>query len=301
MSIEHVERVETVPALPPRGRTAHKGTMGTVMVVGGAPGMIGAPALTSLSALRGGAGLVMMALPASIQPFAAVLCPCATSVRLPVDDAGDLSPAAPAAVADAAGRADVLAVGPGMGRGDVQQAVVRTVLGGEPPIVLDADGLNNLSALDDWPSVAGGPLVLTPHPGEMSRLTGAPIKVIQSDRERAAVEAARGWQAGRSDDAPLVCVLKGAGTVVTDGRRLYVNTTGNPGMATGGTGDVLTGLIAALIGQGLEPFDAAVLGVYLHGDAGDAVASRLCDVSLIATDLVDELPHAFRRHASPSR
>ncbi len=294
MNLE-VERVETVPALPPRGRNAHKGTFGTVLVVGGSPGMIGAPALTALSALRGGAGLVMMALPASIQPFAAVLSPCATSVRLPVDVAGELSAEAPETLADASGRADVLAVGPGLGRGEVQQAVVRTALGLDHPVVLDADGLNNLSTLDNWPSRVNGPLVLTPHPGEMSRLTGASIGEIQSDRQRAALEAVRRWSEGRPGSPPLVCVLKGAGTIVTDGRRVYVNTTGNPGMATGGTGDVLTGLIAALIGQGLEPFDAAVLGVYLHGDAGDAVAARASDVALIATDLIGELPQAFRR------
>ena len=294
MSIE-VQRVRMVPSLPPRERAAHKGTFGTVLVVGGAPGMIGAPALTALSALRGGAGLVMMALPASIQPFAAVLCPCATSIRLPVDDRGELSPEAPEALADACARADVLAVGPGMGRSEVGEAMVRRALAMEQPIVLDADGLNNLAALADWPALVNGPLVLTPHPGEMSRLTGASTGGIQSDRPRAAVEAVRRWSEGRATEAPLVCVLKGAGTVVTDGRRLYVNTTGNPGMATGGSGDVLTGLIAALIGQGLDPFDAAVLGVYLHGDAGDAFASRACDVALIATDLIDELPAAFRR------
>src|SRR5262249_21688889 len=163
------------------------------------------------------------------------------------------------------------------------------------PIVLDADGLNNLSQLPNWTELVdrrtnrGDALVLTPHPGEMQRLLdSAKIKLSAiQDRRSAAVRIAGATGA--------IVVLKGAGTIVTDGRRIYINRTGNPGMATGGTGDVLTGVIAALIGQKLSPFDAAVLGVHLHGLAGDLAARKLGQVSMIATDLIEHLPAAFRR------
>ncbi len=295
MGIE-TERVEQVPTLAPRRQAAHKGEMGRVLVVGGSPAMFGAPALAAMAALRGGAGLVTMAVPASVQPYAVSLCPCATSVRLPCDDAGELSPAAAARVLQAADAADVLAVGPGMAVAAAQQMVVQAALEQSKPVVLDADGLNNLAAIVDWPARRRCPLILTPHPGEMARLTGRSIDEIQADRESAAAAAAREWVDRRTlEDAPFVLVLKGAGTIVTDGRRLYVNATGNPGMATGGSGDVLTGLIAALVGQGLSPFDAAVLGACLHGAAGDAAAAAGSEVSLIATDIIDYLPEAFRR------
>jgi len=270
--------------------------MGRVLVVGGSQTMLGAPALAALAALRGGAGLVTMALPESIQLHAASLCPCATSLPLSCGSDGALAAAAAAEVRRAAERADVLAVGPGMAAGTAQRMVVQAALEQSHPVVLDADGLNNLQAIDDWPAGRRCPLVLTPHPGEMARLLNRSIADIQNDRERIAVAAATEWLDRRTiADVPLVLVLKGAGTVVTDGRRVYVNTTGNPGMATGGTGDVLTGLIAALIGQGLELFDAAVLGVYLHGAAGDAAAAAGSQASLIASDLIDQLPGAFSR------
>ncbi|KKK90311.1 hypothetical protein LCGC14_2724320, partial [marine sediment metagenome] len=137
------------------------------------------------------------------------------------------------------------------------------------------------------------PLVLTPHPGEFSRLTDRTVKAIQSDRIGAAIDAVTSW-ADPAGSSPIL-VLKGAGTVVTDGRRVFVNGTGNPGMATGGTGDVLTGLIAAVIGQGLAPFDAACLGVHVHGAAGDLAAEELGEASLTAVDLIDLLPEALAR------
>ena len=137
-------------------------------------------------------------------------------------------------------------------------------------------------------------MILTPHPGEFGRLTELTTQQVQSDREKLAVEFASRWATGGCDK-PLVLVLKGHGTVVTDGRRVFVNATGNPGMATGGTGDVLTGLIAGIVGQGLEPFDGAVLAVHAHGLAGDLGAAKLGQVSLIASDLLDFLPHAMRK------
>jgi NAD(P)H-hydrate epimerase len=182
-----------------------------------------------------------------------------------------------------------------MAVGSGQQNLVRAALQQDRPVVLDADGLNNLVMIDRWPDIRKCPLILTPHPGEFSRLTGRSVKQIQSGRQNAAVEAARKW--GKNDKTPLVVVLKGAGTVVTDGRRIYVNPTGNPGMATGGTGDVLTGLTGAMLGQGLEPFEAACLAAWCHGRAGDLAARKLGRVSLIASDLLEYLPIAIRESA----
>src|SRR5262249_36047313 len=160
------------------------------------------------------------------------------------------------------------------------------------PLVLDADALNVLVGRLGALRQHQGPIVLTPHPGEFARLLGCDIPIVQAKRQELAAEFAR--------THGVVVVLKGFGTVVTDGQRVYVNTTGNPGMATGGTGDVLGGLTAALIGQKLETFAAAQLGVYLHGRAGDLAREQMGEVSLIASDLLEFLPRAFQRHAARS-
>jgi NAD(P)H-hydrate epimerase len=178
-----------------------------------------------------------------------------------------------------------------MGVGADPQTLVDACLQMDKPMVLDADGLTNLTAIDDWPSRRAGPLVLTPHPGEFARLTGQAIGDIQADRPAAVMDAHRAFAGPNSP--PLVLVLKGAGTVVCDGRRVYVNATGNPGMATGGTGDVLTGLCAAIAMQCDDLFDAACLAVHLHGRAGDLAAADRSEPGLIATDLLDYLGRAF--------
>jgi NAD(P)H-hydrate epimerase len=324
---DRAERVTVVPPLPPRPRDAHKGDFGRVLVVGGSRGMIGAVALAANAALRGGAGLVTFAASETVQRTVAALCPCATSVPLaadPASSADDLAPAAVGQMLAAAERADVVAVGCGLGVGTTRQNLIRAALRQARPAVIDADGLNNLAKIIDWPSLRNCPLVLTPHPGEFARLTGSRTADVQADREAAALAAVRRW-AGRGgadrdagapaggdaraggrgraepDDGPhrpLVCVLKGAGTVVTDGRRTYINDTGNPGMATGGTGDVLTGLTAAMIAQGLAPFEASCLAVRVHGRAGDLAAQRLGQPALIASDLLDHLPAAIQEFAS---
>lgn len=293
---DKIEQIKTLSKLPPRSADAHKGDFGRVLVVGGSRGMIGAPALAANAALCGGAGLVTVATPEPIQLAVASLCPCATSVILSCDVEGQLASGAVRDMLAAAGDCDVLAVGPGMARGVAQQNLVRAAIEQDKPVVLDADGLNNLAAIENWPTAVKCPLVLTPHPGEFARLVGGSASDSQSDRQAAAVNAARKWS-GDMVERPLVCVLKGAGTVVTDGQRVYTNTTGNPGMATGGSGDVLTGLIAALIGQKLPPFEAACLGVYCHGLAGDFAADEIGQVSLMATDLLDYLPEAMKESA----
>lgn len=289
-----IERITTadLPHLPARARDAHKGTFGRVLVIGGSRGMVGAVALAANAAFRGGAGLVTFAAPETVQLTVAAMCPCATSVPLACNADGTPGDEAVEQVARAAESADALAVGPGLAAGPTQRLIVRAMLEQDRPVVLDADGLNALQSIDHWHAIRRCPIVLTPHPGEFARMTGRTIADIQADRVAAALAAAGDWA---NDDAPpLVCVLKGAGTVVTDGRRVYVNETGNPGMAGGGSGDVLTGLAAALIAQGLAPFDAACLAVNRHGAAGDLAAESLGEVSLMATDLLDALGQAMR-------
>ena len=288
-----LQRITSVPRLPARRADAHKGRFGRVLVVGGSIGMVGAPSLSANSALRGGAGLLTVAVPAAIQQTVAGLCPCATSVPLACDTGGALTDEAARQVTAAAEPCDVLAVGPGLGVGGPQRDVVASVLAQTRPVVLDADGLNNLPDIDDWPALGSCPLVLTPHPGELARLTRTSVQQIQAGREAAVVDAAHKWR--RDTRAQLVVVLKGAATVVTNGQSVYVNVTGNPGMATGGAGDVLTGLIAALIGQHLPPLAAACLGVWAHGHAGDLAAAHLGMVSLTAADLLDYLPAALQQ------
>lgn len=269
--------------------------------------MVGAPALAANAALRSGAGLVTVACPESIQLAVAGLCPCATTIPLPQNARGTIDPRKSAARLESLGWFDaeslptVVAAGPGLGTGGAafNEAWGRLVTmfgqGAGVPLVLDADALNALAAPRKRKGTPVdqrlGNAVLTPHPGEMARLCSMSTADVQADREGVAVELARKMSGDAA--AHTVVVLKGAGTIVTDGRRLYVNKTGNPGMATGGSGDVLTGIIAALIGQGLSRFDASVLGAHLHGRAGDIAADALGQVSLVATDIIDALPRAF--------
>ncbi len=186
---------------------------------------------------------------------------------------------------------DVVALGPGLGRHpSTTRLVHHLVLKLPKPMVLDADGLNALAEDVAVLRRAPAPRILTPHPGEMARLAGLSAAEVQQSRKRVALRFARENRA--------VLVLKGHRSIVTDGRRVFVNPTGNPGMATGGTGDVLTGMIAALIGQRLGPFDAAVLGTYVHGLAGDLAAKQFGEVGLIATDVLEFLPQAFQKLAA---
>jgi len=293
------EEFTSLPKLPPRPREAHKGDFGRVLIVGGSRGMVGAVALAANAALRGGAGLVTFAAPQTVQLTIASLCPCATSEPLVCGPDGELAAGAVRQMVDAARRCDVLAIGPGMGVGPGQQNLLRAALELTKPLVLDADGLNNLTSLDGWPAIRRCPLVLTPHPGEFSRLTGKAVKDIQTDRRGAAFSAVREWTGQSAPQAPpLICTLKGAGTVVTDGARMFLNKTGNPGMATGGAGDVLTGLTAALMGASLRPFEAACLAVNVHGRAGDLAAEALGEASVIASDLLEYLPAPIKHAAS---
>lgn len=238
--------------------------------------MSGAAILGGMAAMKSGAGLCTVACPLEIQPIVAAAFPCYTTLGF--NQHASLLEVAPAF--------DVIAIGPGLGKA----AYISEFLKLERPIVIDADGLNTLAPLNDFPRRTA--TILTPHPGEFARLTGLPAPKTHQDRLKAAAEFSKAHH--------VVLVLKGHRTLVCDGERVFANTTGNPGMATGGSGDILTGLIAALLGQGLQAFDAAVLGVYLHGLAGDLAAEAFGQVSMTALDLLQYLPQAFRRHASPS-
>ncbi len=279
--------VREVPRLRSRPIDGHKGTFGRVCIVAGSVGMAGAAALSGRAALRSGAGLVRVATARSALPTVAALEPCYTTIALAEDSAGRISAKAVGAILDAAAQNDAMAIGPGLGTSAALRSVIETLVQQEGlRLVIDGDGLNNLSQLPDWPGRRRADVVLTPHPGEMRRLwSGLFREALPSDRQEAA---------GRMAQATgSIVAFKGAGTVVTDGQRAYVNSTGNPGMGTAGSGDVLTGIITALMGQGLSPFDATVLGVYIHGAAGDIAADTCGQISLMATDILEALPEAF--------
>ena len=277
-----------LPQLPPRTVDSHKGDFGLAAIVGGSRGMAGAVGLAGMAALRGGAGLVRLAVPHVCLETVAQFEPSYMTVSLPSDPLGRISLSARPAIAELADVATAMACGPGMGRSPGLDALVAWAYTRLPlPMVVDADALNALSARPELLASPAGPRILTPHPGEFARLTKKGSGVVSE-----AAELAGRWG--------VVIVLKGHRTLVTDGERRAVNTTGNPGMATGGSGDVLTGLITALVCQGLAPFEAAQLGVYLHGLAGDLAAEQTGQESLIAADLVQLLPEAFKAYRKQS-
>jgi len=284
-----MQTIKTIPKLKPRATDAHKGDFGKVCIIGGSIGMSGAAALAGRSALRAGAGLVRVAVPKSVLPIVASIEPCFTTIAMPEDNLGRISSRAISSILNAASQNDAVAFGPGIGTSGDLRAILEALLGQEGlRLVIDADGLNNLSGITNWPELLKAKPILTPHPGEMKRLwKGLFREQLPQDRQQQATKLAQRTKS--------IVVLKGAGTVVTDGEKIYVNQTGNPGMATAGSGDVLTGVITALLVQGLSDFDAAVLGVHIHGLAGDIAAERLGQISLIATDIAQALTEAFVR------
>ncbi|MEE9125626.1 MAG: NAD(P)H-hydrate dehydratase [Planctomycetota bacterium] len=263
-----VKRTNKVPALAVQDPQGHKGTYGTVGLLCGSEGMLGAAILCARGALRGGAGLVRACLPESLMAPFTVAVPAATTLARTVDLRGLLE------------GVNALVVGPGLGTRSPAHQQVQQVLSvlrsSTVPTVLDADGLNLIAPLQQKLETAA-PVLLTPHPGEAGRLLQKSSADVQKDREAAALAVA--------ERSGQICVLKGAGTLVTCGERLFENHTGNPGLATGGAGDVLAGLMGALLAQGMDPFDAACLAVHVHGRAGDLVAERLSQPGVTAEDL----------------
>ena len=278
--------------LPPRSLDSHKGTYGHALVVAGSRHYVGAAWLASQASVRAGAGLTTLASPESVYPVAAAKGAEAIHLPLPEDEHGRVHPSAADVIHGSERRFTAALAGCGMGRSEGCAEFLRRLLRETHgmlaglPILIDADGLNNLSGIEDWHSQVNSPLVLTPHPGEMSTLTGIPVGRIQSDREGIAHEWAKRWG--------VTLVLKGAHTVIASpGEPLRIAPFANPGLATGGTGDVLSGVIAALLAQGLPPPVAAAVGVCVHAAAGQRVADRLGQAGLAASDLLDALPPAI--------
>ena len=277
--------------IKPRSANSHKGTYGHVLLVGGSPGMVGAIMMSSQAALRTGAGLVTAAVPESLT--AVVDSSLMEVMTAPLAQTGQSAIALEAlpAIENLLGTVSVCAVGPGMSRYPEAGAIIRHILERSGvPLVIDADGLN---ALENDVAILKDrqvPIVLTPHPGEMARLTGKTIEEIQSQRLEIAQTFAREWG--------VTLVLKGNKTIIANpSGEVYINISGNPGMATAGSGDVLTGIITGLIAQGLKPQDAAFAGVYLHGLAGDLAAQIKGEPGLIAGDLISCIPEVLKKFA----
>ncbi|GEA18530.1 MAG: ADP-dependent NAD(P)H-hydrate dehydratase / NAD(P)H-hydrate epimerase [Moorella sp. (in: firmicutes)] len=274
--------------LPKRDASSHKGLYGHVLAVGGSPGLTGAITLAAAAALRAGAGLVTAAVPQGVHTILEMKTTEVMTCSLPETPGGYLSREALDPILERLAQCDVLALGPGLSRDPATMELVKELLPRlKVPAVVDADALNALATDTSILTGDHGPLVLTPHPGEMARLVGTTAARVQEDRLEIARKYAREWQ--------VVLVLKGARTIIAwpDGQA-YINPTGNPGMATAGSGDVLTGIIAGLMAQGLEPGVAAALGAFLHGAAGDEARASLGQYALLAGDLLNFLPAVCR-------
>lgn len=288
------EIVSDIPPLPERPDAMHKGDAGRVLIVAGSRGMSGAAILAALGALRSGAGLVRVACPASVLPLIAGDEPSIMTLPLPETSSGSIARSAvDAVVGEARAWADALAIGPGLSvDAETRQFALDVATRVEKPMVIDADALNALSSRPAWWKPFPAPRVLTPHPGEFRRLqNGASVAELTSAEETERIRAA-------SEFAMLTAttvILKGYGTVVTDGRRVFVNQTGNSGMATGGMGDVLTGIVAALVAAGMAPFDAARAAVHAHGTAGDIVAREIGPFGYTPRELSAALPRVWQR------
>ena len=275
--------------IPPRPADAHKGRFGRVIILGGSRGLAGAPVLAARGAIRAGAGLVTIGLPSSLVLVPPASLPEAMTRPLAENPSGTLTEDASESIADLAGSADVVAVGPGLStHHDVVKLLHRVLPRITCPIVLDADGLNAFAGAPRRLHDLAGLLVITPHPGEMARLLGRDVQDVQGDRLGTAREAAR-LTGG-------IVILKGARTVVAGPEgRAFIIPTGNAAMATGGVGDVLTGAVAALVAAGLPPFEATVCAAYLHGLAGDLAAGSFGELGLLAHEVADHLPRALAR------
>ena len=269
-----------IPQLPKREADSHKGSYGEILIIAGSLGMAGAVVLVGSACLRSGAGLVRVATPKDAQPTVAAGNPSLITIGLGDDPVNELQ--------DVIAESDVIAVGPGLGQTASIKSLVQSLIqkGQSKPMVLDADALNVLAPLGNDVFPSGCKIVLTPHPGEFARLIDKSVAEVQANREELAGEFARRHN--------VILVLKGNRTIVTDGASLYVITTGNPGMAVAGMGDVLTGIIAGLLGVGLSPMEAAILGVHVHGRAGDAAAKQWGQTALTAPDVIDSLGSIYR-------
>ncbi|MDR2441255.1 MAG: NAD(P)H-hydrate dehydratase [Planctomycetaceae bacterium] len=290
--------IESLPVLPCRPRTGHKGTFGTVLGIGGSRGMAGAMALAGRAGLVSGAGLVRLAVPDPILETVAGFYPELTTLPCPADDKGRFGQTAFESLLSHITSVTAIFLGPGLGRSDTIDLLIPLLLRNIfCPLVVDADALNALASFGTEPldrffqSLSNKNIILTPHSGELARLRRQPTygeDNKESQMKRIVIAKDFAEQHG------VVLVLKGHETIVTNGKIVALNPTGNPGMATGGSGDILTGILSALLAQGLVPFDAARVGVFLHGLAGDFAADRLGEESVTATSILESIPEAFQ-------
>lgn len=282
MEFRTLDHKQILSILPDRDPWAHKGCFGKVLLLCGSLGFTGAAALAARGALRSGAGLVYLGVPESIYAIEAMKLDEPIVFPLP-DAAGKLSGDAIPEIMQYLPRMDAILIGPGMGQSESILKVVKTVLENfHGPVVVDADGINVLSAHTDLLRGRAFPTIVTPHDVEFTRLGGN----ISVDR----VESA----AALAIDLGCIVLLKGHETVITDGKVCYTNKTGNPGMAVGGSGDVLAGIIVSLLGQGISPLEAAACGAWLHGAAGDLCAEKLGQYGMLPSDMVEALPRLMK-------
>ena len=272
---------QVLKILPDRDITAHKGDFGKTLLLCGSRGYTGAAYLAAMGALRSGAGLAFLGVPESIYAIEAVKLN--ETIVFPLPDAdGKLSATGIPEILERLSKQDAVLIGPGLGQSEGVFEVVKAVLErAECPVVLDADGINVMAAHKDILRGRTNPTILTPHAGEFARLGGR-----LGDRQEAAEKMAR--------ELGCIVLLKGHNTVTTDGLNTYINPTGNPGMAVGGSGDVLSGIIVSLLGQGVEPLEAAACGAWLHGAAGDLCSAEMGQYGMLPTDMVNVLPRLLK-------
>ena len=273
---------DVLSILPDRAADAHKGCFGKILLLCGSRGFTGAAALAAMGALRSGAGLVYLGVPESIYAIEAVKLTEAIVFPLPEED-GKLSAAAVPEILRRLPSMDAVVLGCGLGQSEGVWTTVKTVLEhADCPVVLDADGINLAAQHKDVLRGRRGITILTPHMGEFARLGG------ETTGERTAAAMAMARELG------CIVLLKGQGTVITDGQTTYINPTGNPGMAVGGSGDVLAGIIGALLGQGIDPIEAAACGAWVHGAAGDLCAREIGQYGMLPMDMVRSLPRLLK-------
>lgn len=282
MQMEEWDHGQVLSLLPDRAPDAHKGDFGKILLLCGSRGFTGAAALAAMGALRSGAGLVFLGVPESIYVIEAVKLTEAIVFPLP-DEAGKLSADAIPEILERLPKMDAVLIGPGLGQSEGTYRVTKAVLENfKGPVVVDADGINVLAPHKDILRGRNFPTILTPHDGEFARIGG----VIGDDRTASARALA--------NDLGCIVLLKGHETVITDGARTCVNRTGNPGMAVGGSGDVLSGIIVSLLGQGIAPLEAAACGAWLHGAAGDICAAEIGQYGMLPSDMVEVLPRLLK-------
>ena len=282
MEMLELDQKKVYHLLPNRPVNSHKGDYGRILLLCGSRGYTGAAALAAMGALRSGAGLVYLAVPESIYEIEAVKLTEPVISPLP-DENGTFAVTAGKQVLSLLDNKDAVLIGTGIGQSEGSYAVVRTVLEAfSGTVVLDADGINVMNAHKDILRDRTSPTILTPHAGEFQRFGG----ILAEERAASAAAMAR--------NLGVIVLLKGHETVITDGKRCYRNPTGNPGMATGGSGDVLAGIIASLLGQGIPPLEAAACGAWLHGAAGDICAKEIGQYGMLPSDMLRVLPRLLK-------